>query len=128
MSLFIDLLQTSNDFRCLKPSNKSEIVKAENELQLKFSDEYKEYVLTCGAAIGRGHEFTGLTTSKRLNVVSVTQEERQYHTVPSDWYVVEQLYIDGVVIWQSTNGEVFQSLPGQSPTKLCNSLLEYIKL
>lgn len=128
MSLFIDLLQTSNDFRCLKPSNNSEIVKAENELQLKFSEEYKDYILICGAAIGIGHEFTGLTISKRLNVVFVTQEERKYHTVPSDWYVVEQLHIDGVVVWQSASGEVYQSLPGQLPTKLCNSLLEYIKL
>ena len=127
MSIFTDLLRESNDFRCFKPSNKSEIVKAENELQLKFSEEYKEYVLTCGAAIGSGHEFTGLTTSKRLNVVSVTQEERQYYTVPSDWYVVEQLHIEGVVIWQSSNGEIYQSFPGREPIKLCNSLFEYIK-
>ena len=101
---------------------------AEQSLELSFSKEYGDYLREFGIAAVNGRELTGLTPSKRLNVVFVTQEERQYHTVPNDWYVVEQLHIDGVVVWQSTNGEVYQSLPGQLPTKLCNSLLEYIKL
>lgn len=119
----------SFEFGCLGKGVAPKTIKvAEKSLGLSFYKEYGDYLKEFGIAAVNGHELTGLTTSKRLNVVSVTQEERKYHTVPRDWYVVEQLHIDGVVVWQSANGEVYQSLPGQPPTKLCNSLVEYIKL
>ena len=34
--------------------------------------------------------------------------------------------IDGIVIWQSTTGEVYQTLPGHSGVKIADSLREYI--
>ena len=82
----------------------------------------KEY----GAVTFSGHELTGICNSKRLNVVDVTKEERKYNKVPEDWYVIEQANIDDIVIWQDTNGAVYQTMPNKKPIKLCNSLLEYI--
>jgi hypothetical protein len=42
-------------------------------------------------------------------------------------YVVEQANIDGIVIWQSETGEVFQTMPNALPIKISDSLLEYLE-
>ena len=36
--------------------------------------------------------------------------------------------IDGIVIWQSSAGEVFQTQPGAEPVKLAASICEYLNL
>ena len=42
------------------------IAEAEQKLQLKFSKEFKEYLLIFGVAKGNGHVFTGLSSYDRL--------------------------------------------------------------
>ena len=42
-------------------------------------------------------------------------------------YVIELLNIDGIVIWQSSDGEVYQTYPNSNPEKIANSLSEYIQ-
>lgn len=107
----------------------SEVSQAEQALHLAFSPEYREYLSAYGVASADGHEFTGICASPRLNVVNVTREERETNPgVPDDWYVVEQAHIDGIVIWQSEKGEVYQTQPGAEPFRLCASLAEYINL
>lgn len=106
-----------------------EISDAETKLSVSFSEEYKQYLATVGFAIFEGHELTGICKAKRLNVVDVTSMERELSPyVPFDWYVIEQLNIDGIVIWQSSAGEVYQTSPNVEPVKLCNSMAEYINL
>ena len=105
----------------------ADISKAEEKLKLSFSAEYKQYLLKCGFATYDGHEITGICKAKRLNVVDVTIMEREYtEIIPSDWYVIEQLNIDAIVIWQSSSGEIYQTSPNTEPEKICESLADYI--
>ena len=104
------------------------IYEAAQRLGLAFSKEYVEYLSEFGIAAVNGHELTGLGCPSRTNVIDVTMEERQYNSVPTDWYVVEQANIDGIVIWQSGDGIIYQTMPNQKPIKLCESLAEYISM
>jgi hypothetical protein len=106
-----------------------EIKTNEKSLNLVFSDEYRSYVAAFGFASADGHELTGVCKFPRLSVVVVTQSEREANpSVPVDWYVLEQANIDGIVVWQSGTGEVFQTMPNTAPIKLCDSLAEYLDL
>ena len=97
-------------------------------MYLMFAADYREYVSAFGAASYCEHELTGICKSARLNVVDVTQDERQYNSVPADWYVIEEANIDGIVIWQATDGTVYRTRPGCKADKICDSLKEYISL
>ena len=70
---------------------------------------------------------TGLSKSARLNVVDVTAAQREWTPEASSWYVVEETYIDGIVIWQSSEGAVYRTVPGVRARKIFDSLTEYIK-
>lgn len=105
------------------------ISSAEEALKIKFSEEYHEYLSEFGTAALNGHELTGICESSRLNVINVTLSERNINpSAPSNWYVVEQANIDGIIIWQSSTGEVWQTAPNAPPIKLCESLCEYLEL
>lgn len=129
MSDIIKRIQTKPNFCMLSGASLEQIEQAEKALSLKFADEYREYLTAFGVASIYGHEFTGICSSSRLNVVSVTISERiNNSTASTNWYVVEQANIDGIVIWQSSTGEVWQTVPNKPPEKLCRSLCEYIQL
>lgn len=103
------------------------ISEAELMLNLKFSDEYKEYLQKYGIAAYRGHELTGITRSPRLHVVAVTLAEREKSSdIPSDLYVVERTNVEEVVVWQNASGEIFYSGPNLELTKHGDSLSDYI--
>ncbi len=114
-------------FKSYIAGSADDITKAEEKLKLSFSAEYKRYLLKFGFATYDGHEITEICKAKRLNVVDVTLSERSITPdVPADWYVIEQLNIDGIVIWQSTSGEIFQTSPNSEPKKIYDSFVEYI--
>lgn len=46
----------------------------ETELNLSFSEDYKQYLLTYSIAAFDGIELTGITSIQRLNVRSVTEK------------------------------------------------------
>jgi len=101
--------------------------KAENALGVSFSEDYRTYLKEIGLACYDGHELTGLTKSDRLDVVSVTKEQRErIGEDASSWYVIEETGIDGIVIWQAPTGEVFQTDSVAVYHKLCSSLSEFI--
>ena len=50
----------------LGAASKEQIADAENELKLKFSEDYKEYLSTFRAATFCGKELTGICSSERL--------------------------------------------------------------
>ena len=57
----------------------------------------------------------------------VTEYERKNNpNIAPDLYVIEQLDIDGVVVWQASTGEIFQSMPNNALIKICNNLEEYL--
>lgn len=105
------------------------IEKAEFMLNVRFSNDYKEYLRVHGTASVDGHELTGIHSSKRLNVVDVTLSEKKHkHDIPHDWYVVEQTHIDGIVIWQNEKGDIYQTCPGYPPLKIADSIIGYLYL
>lgn len=128
MNRFVDYLPKKKFFHSLSGVADSDILDAENTLALSFFPEYREYLSKYGVCSVEGHEFTGLGTTKRLDVVENTLLERQHTVVPTNWYVIEQADIDGIVIWQSSTGEIYQTAPNVEPIKLCDSLSEYLDL
>ena len=100
---------------------------AEKQLGTTFSREYREYLHAFGDASVNGHEITGITDSKRIDVVSVTLEERERNpSVPIALYVVEQTHIDRIVIWQHADGSIYQTIPGVGPKKIYDCLYDYV--
>jgi hypothetical protein len=129
MTNFVKALETKTDLYKLSSATVEQISNAEKSLNVKFAEEYKEYLAMFGAASASTHEFTGICQSSRLSVVDVTISERQRNSsVPLDLYVVEQTNFDRIVVWQSSTGEVYQTAPNMQSVKLCNSLCEYLDL
>lgn len=57
----------------LLPASPESVAEAEHSLGLQFAADYKAYVQQFGAISACGIELTGVTTSRRLNVVAVTK-------------------------------------------------------
>lgn len=128
MSKLIDILQRKDELIVGKPAEDGEVDKVEKMLGVKFSDEYRSILKTFGFVCVDGHEITGIANAKRINVYDVTMKERANNDCDlSGLYVVEQTHIDGVVIWQSASGEVYQTVAGTEPEKIYDSLLKYIE-
>jgi len=123
----VEKMRRKENFVSLFGALQEDIMMSEQVLKLSFSNEYKEYVSKLGAASFRGHELTGVCKPKSLNVVNATQQERENTDVPTDWYVVEQTHIDGIVFWQSTKGGIYKTQPGSHAKKVYGSLNEYIE-
>lgn len=114
-------------FRMRAPASTEQIDMAEKALGLHFSEEYREYLSAFGAASIYGHEFTGICTAKRLDVVSVTIYERERNPqIPENYYVLEQLNIDDVVLWQAQNGNIYRTVGNSEPMIICDSFCNYI--
>lgn len=128
MKSIITALKEKEAFISLKGADQEAIATAEKEMNVKFASDYREYVSEMGAASYYGHELTGVCTAKSLNVVRITASEREFNDVPTDWYVIEQTHMDGIVFWQAVDGKVYQTGIKQKPKKVCDSLLEYINL
>ncbi|MCL1948368.1 MAG: SMI1/KNR4 family protein [Turicibacter sp.] len=128
MADIIKEIKLLNDFSPAKPVSNEEISKAENLLGLRFSAEYLNYLLAYGQADGSGKEFTGIINSERLNVVPVTKEAWEENPqVPKSLYVLENVGMDGLIIWQNSEGIIYQTSPKTSPKKIANSFVEYIQ-
>ena len=127
MKNIIDVVNGLSDLIVLKPATEKEISDAENQLGLKFANEYKEYLANFGAIMADGIELSGIAKSEHRNVVSLTQQERELNpTVPHNMYVVENLGIDGIIIWQDEKGVIYQSQQNVKPKKITTSLSNYI--
>ena len=127
MADIVKLLQKQSDFYAMKGVSEEDIRAAEQELGLRFATDYRKYVAAYGVASYAGHELTGICKSRRLNVADVTAEERNSTDVPADWYVLEQANIDGIVIWQATNGTIYQTAPNAKAKRICGSMAEYVE-
>ena len=120
MADIVMLMQKQPDFYAMKGASEEEIRMAEQTLGLCFAADYRKYIAAYGVASFAGHELTGICKSKRLSVIDVTIEERNNIPVPTDWYVLEQANIDGIVIWQDSNGTVYQTAPNTKAKKCVN--------
>lgn len=127
MSRLIDEFSKKSYFYSEKGASIDMISKAEDELGLKFAEDYKEYLQHYGAVSCGGHELTGLSQDLNLDVVKVTIKnwENNQH-VKKVLYVIEETHIDGIVIWQSETGEVFLAEYKDMPKKIYDSFTEYV--
>ena len=129
MLTIIDSILSYSDVRFIKCVSSKNINEAQHNLGLKFSIDYYSYIKRFGIASVNAHELTGICKSKRLNVVDVTKANRElFNDIPDDWYVIEEAHIDGIVIWQSTDGKIYQTMPGREPIMIAESLAEYISM
>lgn len=128
MNDFVKRLQDYDDFMSgRKGATDSEIQEAEKALGLSFSKEYREYTGQLGIATADGHEFTGIAEMPRLNVVHVTKSEKRKNSgIPENFYVVERVGIDGIVIWQDQQGNVYEAINVGTAEKIAESLAEYL--
>lgn len=125
----VNKLKNKPSFLSYVKATSEDIYFSEKELSLMFSEEYNQYLMEFGFATYEGHELTGICKSKRLNVVDVTKANRElFNDIPDDWYVIEEAHIDGIVIWQSTDGKIYQTMPGREPIMIAESLAEYISM
>lgn len=123
----IDTIKSLPDYVGSTGRTSEEINECENALGLKFSSDYREYLSKIGLASFDGRELTGISKYDRLNVVSVTKDDREYlPDIPSNLYVIEESGIDGIIIWQSSDGTVYQSSMSGKITKISDSLEEYL--
>ena len=128
MESIIDMLKEKDCFCSLKGVTEDEIRVAEQTLGLSFAKEYRAYLQTFGLASFQGHELTGIIQSPRLSVVAQTVAERNNNPhIPDDMYVIEIANIDGIVIWQGSTGEIFETIYDGVPTLICKSFSEYIE-
>ena len=129
MSQIIDVIKTLPKLARVGHIADEIIKDAERQLSLNFSKEYKEYLSEFGAISAKGIELTGIIEVDYCNVVSVTKQEWNLNpSVPHTMYVVENTFVDGVIIWQNSDGEIYASRPNNSPKLIAKSLAEYIVL
>ena len=128
MSNIIQIINELHDFLPLGPATEIEISDAEIQLCIQFANDYKEYLTEFGAVIADGIELTGIAKSEHRNVVSVTVKERELNSnVPLNLYVIENIGIDGIIIWQDKKGDIYQTTPNNVPKKIAESLSDYLK-
>ena len=71
---------------------------------------------------------TGFSEDGNLNVVNATIKMRQENIFASNnMYVIEETHIDGIVIWQDSQGVIYQTGYNSSPEIICDSLADYIE-
>ena len=127
MSQIINIIKSLPDLISLKPATKMSITDAELQLRVTFANDYKEYLSAFGAIMASGIELTGIAKAAHRNVVQVTLKERQLNSkIPHNMYVIEDTHVDGIVIWQDTNGNVYKSQPGTDLQIISDSLVDYI--
>lgn len=126
MSELIEVMRGIPNFYSEKGASAIQIEQAEKALGLNFSLDFKECLHEFGAVSVGGHELTGFSADKNLDVVEVTQKNWQKPNVRKNLYVIEEAHIDGIVIWQDADGVVYKTTPNSTPKKIANSLLEYI--
>ena len=127
MSKIIDVINNLENLLSLKPAGSDDISNIEIELALPLAEEYKEYLLEFGAIIADDIELTGVAKSKNRDVIQVTKREwALIDKISHSLYVVENVGIDGIVIWQDGSGVIYESLPNHEAIKIADSLVDYI--
>ena len=127
MSNIIDVVNNLPELISTGAADSASIEYAEKELGLKFANEYKEYLGEFGSVLADDVEITGISKSKSRDVVTVTKREWSLNSqAEHNMYVVENLAIEGIIIWQDENGTIYETSPNKSAKKVANSLTDYI--
>lgn len=128
MSKIIDMINGLENLLPLKPASTETVENIEIELALPLAEEYKEYLLKYGAIMADDVELTGVAKSKNRDVVQVTQREWAANSkIKHNLYVVENVGIEGIIIWQDGSGKIYESSPNNAAKQIANSLADYLK-
>lgn len=127
MKDIISVINSLPDLLPLKPATMMQITEAEIQIRVRFADDYREYLAAFGAIMADGIELSGIAKSEHRNVVALTIKERELNAkIPNNMYVIENTCIDGIIIWQDTNGLVYKSVPNGEPQQIASCLSEYL--
>ena len=122
-----EIVMTKENVYHLEGVSDEEIIKAEEKLGLTFAEEYTTYLNEFGLLSYGVHELTGICKSIRLNVVDATIRERaENKNITDDMYLIEQIGVENMSIWQNSQGEIYEVAYGAIPQKIFDSLEEYI--
>ena len=128
MSKIIDVINGLENLLPLKPALIEAVENIEIELALPLAEEYKEYLLKYGAIMADDVELTGVAKSKNRDVVQVTQREWMSNSkIKHNLYVVENIGIEGIIIWQDGSGKIYESSPNNGAKQIADSLAEYLE-
>ena len=123
----ISIIEKLPEMQYSFPASEEDIIKAEKELNVVFADEYKKYLLTFGAVQSDIIAISGIIDDEDYNVVNLTKRLKLSNkNIPDNFYVIEDVGVDGLVIWQSVDGTIYQSIPTSKPVKIFASLSEFL--
>ena len=123
----IEVIKSLSDMLSSKPATENQITNTEQQLGLRFSKEYREYLAEFGIVKAHGIELTGISEAEYCNVVYLTKQERDLNpNISNNMYVIENTCIDGVIIWQDTQGFIYLTQYDSEPKKIAESLVDYI--
>jgi hypothetical protein len=126
MSDIITVIANLKGLISLRGISKEAITAAEQKLGLSFAKDYKEYLERYGLISARHIEITGITDSKRLNVVDVTRIQKESNQIPPDMYVIDETGIEGIIILQNEKGEIFELQNHRRVKKIYDRLSDYL--
>jgi len=128
MSDIISTIKKLPSMESLTPASDEVIKNAEESLNLKFAGDYKEYLSVFGAAWSDSIAISGIIDDEEYGVVELTNKLRPFHTkIPLNFYVIEDVGVDGLVIWQDESGAIYQSIPNNEPMRLYDNLSDYLE-
>ena len=105
------------------------ICEAERNIRTVFAQDYRQVLRKYGIIAYDGHELTGITDNPNLSVVHSTLRQRQLDPrIPSSWYVIEETGMDGIIVWQSPGGTIYESIPGAEPEQIASNLGAFLGL
>ena len=110
-----------------KKVSKEMIDKAEKQLDLKFSNSYKLFLEEYGSVSFSDIELAGLSTDVDNDVVNLTNRLRKIdNKIGKDYYVIENVGIDKVMMLSNSKDEVFMYHNGKI-VKKHDSFEDYLK-
>ena len=128
MSDIISTIKRLPELESSGPVSNEEICSAEVAAQVKFAEDYRVYLSAFGAVCSSIIAVSGISEDKDYGVVELTNKLRSLYTkVPPNFYVIEDVGVDGLVIWQDEAGVIYQSVPCSQPIKLFDNLSDYLE-
>lgn len=124
----VEKIKKIEDLGYIDGCSEEQIKEAEELLDLKFPNEYVEYVKTYGCIDFGSTEWTGLNIKGELNTVEATLAERKYNeSFPKKHFVLDDYHINAKKIIVNEEGEVFL-LQYEMVLKVCDSISEYLEI
>jgi len=128
MENIISIIKKLPEMESFAPVNNETIKIVEEKLNVKFAEDYKEYLLTFGAVCSDIIGISGICDESYMNVLDLTLDAKSVNEqVPQNFYVIEDVGVDGLVIWQDETGAIYQSIPNRPPENIYNTLSEYLE-